>query len=93
MRYYILDEKQPLGFLEVSKDEYIALFGDENIRTYVSAVYQGEILIDDVPAELRASVQTVVDNRINRWGLYENIEDTPIESERNMATEEVANEN
>lgn len=70
MRYYILDEKQPLGFLEVSKDEYVALFGDETIRTYVSAVYQGEIHIDDVPAELKASVQAVVDNRINRWGVY-----------------------
>lgn len=70
MRYYILDESQPLGFIEVSKSEYDALFGDETIRPYVSKVYSGELIIDDVPEHLRASVRLVVDNRINRWGIY-----------------------
>ena len=70
MRYYIFDEKQPNGFLEVTKDEYIALFGDELTDPYVSKVYRGEIHISDVPAELQASVQAVVDNRIDRWGQY-----------------------
>lgn len=85
-RYYISDENQPLGFLEVSEAEYTALFGDETTHHYVSAVYQGELHIDDVPTDLQASVQAAVDNRINRWGLYENIEETdiPIETEVTM---------
>lgn len=72
MRYYVADEKHPKGFVEVTETEYNALFGDKTIRPYAQAVYHNEMAIDDVPVELKASVQMVVDNRINRWGLYDN---------------------
>ena len=75
MRYYIEDENQPNGFLEVTKDEYSALFGDDIIRTYVQAVYCGDIAIDDVPPEHKDTVQNVVTNKTNRWGVYKNCEE------------------
>ena len=76
MRYYIFDEKQPNGFLEVTKGEYIALFGDEVTGPYVQAVYRGDIVIDDVPGEHREAVQTIVANKVSQWGMYEDQEAT-----------------
>lgn len=70
MKYYIDDTSQPNGFLEVSETEYKSFFGDEIIRTYVQSVYRGEITIDDVPYEYREAVETVVANKVKRWGRY-----------------------
>lgn len=70
MKYYIADDSQAKGFVEVSEAEYNALFGDDAIRPYVQAVYCGEITIDDVPTEYQECVQTVVSNKVSRWGLY-----------------------
>lgn len=75
MRYYISDTNHPKGFVEVTEDEYIALFGDETIRPYVSKVYCEELLIDEVPTELREAVQAVINNRINHWSRYEEAAD------------------
>ena len=71
MRYYIADESQPKGFIEVTEAEYISLFGDNTIRPYVQAVYCGEIAIEDVPAVHQGEVRTVVAKRVSRWGLYD----------------------
>ncbi len=73
MKYYIEDKSQPKGFIETTETEYMALFGDDTIRPYVQAVYCGEIAIDDVPYEYQETVQAVVSNKVNRWGLYESI--------------------
>lgn len=70
MRYYISDENHPMGFVEASEAEYTAIFGDETIRPYASKVYYGELSIDEVPVELRASVQATVNEKIKRWGEY-----------------------
>ena len=77
MRYYIEDANQPNGFLEVTEAEYNALFGDDITRPYVQAVYYGDMTIDDVPAEHREAVKTVISNKVSRWGLYKNIEEYP----------------
>ena len=71
MRYYIADESQLKGFIEVSEAEYNSLFGDETIRPYAQAVYRGAIAIGDVPTEHQEAVRTVVANKISRWGLYD----------------------
>ena len=77
MRYYIEDKSQPNGFIEVTETAYKALFGDDTIGQYVRAVYSGDMVIDDVSIEHREAVQTVVSNRVNRWGLYQKTEDYP----------------
>ena len=76
MRYYIADESCQKGFVEVTETEYNALFGDVTIRSYVQAVYRGDVLIEDIPTEYQAAVRIVVANKIDRWGAYKNIEDT-----------------
>ena len=73
MRYYIADESQPKGFIEVTETEYNALFGDATIRPYAQAVYRGEMAIYDVPYEHQSSVMSIVANKISRWWQYENI--------------------
>lgn len=88
MRYYIIDESQPNGFLEVTKAEYVSLFGDESTRKYVSAIYSGELSIEEVPTELQASVRAVVDNRNNRWGRYADQETSALK----MGTDEIYDE-
>ena len=80
MRYYIADESQPKGFIEVSEAEYNSLFGDEIIRPYAQAVYSGAIAVEDVPTEHQEAVRTVVANKISRWGIYDeaiDIENAP----------------
>lgn len=69
-RYYIADLNAPKGFAELSEDEWYALVGDDTTRPYASQLYCGDITIEDVPEELRETVQDIVDNKIARWGLY-----------------------
>lgn len=70
--YYIADNTQPKGFIEVTENEFYALVGTEETRPYASEVYRGEISIEEVPEDLREAVQVVVDNRIARWDEYKN---------------------
>lgn len=69
-RYYIADNTQPKGFIELSEAEFVALYGTDETRPYTGKLYRGEITIDDVPSELREEVQTIVANKIARWGAY-----------------------
>lgn len=71
-RYYIIDNTQPKGFVEVIEAEWNAVIGTEEIRTYAYSIYRGELSIEEVPEVLRESVQAVVDAKIARWGTYEN---------------------
>ena len=75
MRYYVSDKNHPMGFTEVSESEYIAIFGDETIRPYTSKVYYGELSIDEVPIELQTSVLSAVEERVRRWGLFDDAVD------------------
>lgn len=77
-RYYISDPTAPKGFVELTEEEWFALMGDDTTRPYAAQVYRGDITIDDVPADLREAVQSVVDTKVARWGLYaeRNISDT-----------------
>lgn len=68
--YYISDQTQPRGFVEVTETEFVALIGDETTRPYAGKVYRGEITIEEVPEELREAVQAVVDAKIARFGEY-----------------------
>ena len=70
-RYYIPDLMAPKGFVEVYETEFFYLFGNETLRPYVAKVYRGKITIDEVPEEYRQEVETVVNNRIARFGEYE----------------------
>ena len=78
--YYIADNTQPKGFVEVTEAEFYALIGTEETRPYANRVYRGELSIDEVPEELRAEVQAVVDTKIARWGTYETREITDSEA-------------
>lgn len=69
--YYIADNTQPKGFIEVTEAEWNALIGTEETRPYANQVYRGELSIEEVPEDLREAVQAVVDTKIARWGTYE----------------------
>lgn len=81
-RYYISDPTAERGFVELTESEWLAIIGDDTTRPYASQLYRGDITIEDVPEELREVVQSVVDNKIARWGLY---------SERNISDTEALN--
>lgn len=80
-RYYISNPNNEKGFDEVTQAEFFAVIGDETHRPYASKVYRGEMLLEDVPEEYRATVATIVANRIAKFGQYkktdELIEDYP----------------
>ena len=69
-RYYITDPTAERGFVELTETEWFALIGDDTTRPYATQVYRGEITINEVPEELRETVQSIVDTKIARWGLY-----------------------
>lgn len=78
--YYIADNTQPRGFVEVSESEFIALVGDDTTRPYAGKVYSGVMSIDEVPEELREAVAAVVANRTERFGAWSERELTPQEA-------------
>ena len=83
--YYIADNTQPKGFIELTEAEFYALIGTEKTRPYATKVYRGELSIEEVPEELRAEVQAVVDAKIARWGTYES-RDIPDSEALNIIT-------
>lgn len=68
--YYISDPNAEKGFVEVTEEEWTSLIGDEATRPYASAVYRGEMIIDEVPEEVREAVAEIVANKNARFGLY-----------------------
>lgn len=81
--YYITDPNAEKGFVEVTEDEFTSFVGTEEARPYASKVYRGAISIEDVPEDIRVQVQTVVDNRIARFGEY-NKQEIPAEELKSM---------
>lgn len=71
MTHYYIAANNEKGFEEITEAEWLALFGDETTRPYANKVYKGELSIDEVPEELRESVQAVVNAKIAKWGTYE----------------------
>lgn len=69
--YYIKSSTTEWGFDKVTKEDFFSFLGNETIRPYVRQVYHNEITIDEVPEEYRQEVETVVNNRIARFGEYE----------------------
>ena len=67
-KYYIADPNQ--GQIEITEEEYISIFGTEDIKDYVVDIYYNKISISEVPTELQERVQTTVNNRIARFGAY-----------------------
>lgn len=68
-KYYISYPNK--GLTEVTEEEYISVFGTEDIRKYCSNVYHNKITISEVPTELQEQVQIKVNNRITIFGEYE----------------------
>lgn len=68
--YYITDNTQPKGFIELTEIEWLALIGDETTHPYATKVYRGKIAINDVPEDLQEVVQAIVNAKIARWGEY-----------------------
>lgn len=81
--YYIVDPTAEKGFVEVPEDEFTSFVGSEETRPYTSKVYRGELPIEEVPEDIRVQVQTVVDNRIARFGEY-NKQEIPAEELKSM---------
>lgn len=69
-RYYISDKAAPNGFVELTYEEWLALFGTDETAPWASKVYRGEITLDDVPEDIREEVEAVVAAKVARWGLY-----------------------
>ena len=69
-RYYISNPEAEKGFEELTEAEWLGLFGEGENRTYANQVYRGEISIYDVPEENRATVETIVANKIAKFGKY-----------------------
>lgn len=86
--YYISNPSLPRGFEEVTKFEFLALTGDDSTRPYVKQVYRGELSINEVPEELREAVQSVVDAKIARFGVYAS-QDIPANELKNMIEEAI----
>lgn len=70
-KYYLLNRNAPLGFEEVTEEEYLAVVGLPPVKDYAFKVYRGQMSIEDVPEEHREATQAVVDAKIARLGAYQ----------------------
>lgn len=70
-KYYLLNRNAPLGFEEITEEEYLAVVGLPPVKDYALKVYRGKMSIDDVPEEHREATQSVVDAKIARLGVYQ----------------------
>lgn len=86
--YYISDPSSEKGFEEVTEEVFTSLIGDESTRPYATKVYRGTLSIDEVPEDLRETVQAVVDARIAKWGEY-NHQEIPAGELKSMVEEAV----
>jgi hypothetical protein len=75
-KYYICSTT---GDIEVTKEEYLALIGEPPVSSYANQVYKEIITINDVPTEYREQVNTIVYNKIAKWGEYKNQTITALE--------------
>ena len=84
MRYYAQRNESNIltaigtgyGGTEITEDEYNTLLGE--IRTkaaLVNSLYNGEITIEDVPADWREEIQRRVDERIAAEAMVEETEE------------------
>lgn len=79
--YYIINPNFNSGLIEVTESEFYSIIGDEEHRDYASKVYKGIMSIDEVPEENRATVESIVAARINKFGEYNS---QPISNEEFM---------
>lgn len=79
MRYYYTCKNEPQGLIELTESEYISLIGTTETAPYARKLYRGEITAADVPDEIRTEVETIVQNRIARFGTYAERHITPNE--------------
>lgn len=79
MSYTIIHYVNVHGQESLTEAEYLALFGNDTQRPYADQLYRGDITLADVPEDLQESVQTIVNNRIARWGLWRNLPASPHE--------------
>lgn len=70
-KYYLLNKNAPLGFEEITEEEYLAVVGLPPVKDYAAKVYRGKMSIEDVPVEHREATQAVVDAKIARLGAYQ----------------------
>lgn len=70
-KYYLLNRNAPLGFEEVTEEEYLAVVGLPPVKDYAFKVYRGQMSIEDVPEEHREATQAVEDAKIARLGAYQ----------------------
>ena len=68
--YYIIDQTAERGFIEVTESEYISINGTAETAPYARQLYRGEITAADIPEDIRTEVETIVQNRIERFGTY-----------------------
>lgn len=68
-RYYIRTDNSN-GFEEVSEFMYLTLKSNKQNRAYADKLYRGEILLQDIPEDRRDSIQSIVSERIEKYGSY-----------------------
>lgn len=73
-KFYLYSAAHEGCYDEVAETEWLTIIGDNDHRKYASQVYCGKISIEEVPEDKRETVQKIVNNKIARWGSFDNRE-------------------
>ena len=71
MNYYYIPSATDQGYVEVAEAEFNAMVAKRQQRIYSHKVYCGEIKLENVPEEHRETVRSIVDERVAKYGKYE----------------------
>lgn len=80
MNYYCILSSVAEGYEQVDESTFISMVAEKQCKKYASKIYLGVIELDSVPEELRESVQKLVDEKVEKYGKYEDSLTTPFEA-------------
>lgn len=78
-RYYLFSEKEQT-YKSVDESTFLSLVAEKQRKNYANKVYRGEIELGGVPEEHREIVQKLVDEKVVKYGKYEDKVITPVEA-------------
>lgn len=80
MNFYYIPSATDQGYEQMEESAFFSMIAEKQRKNYANKVYYGKIELDSVPEEHRETVQTLVTERVAKYGRYEDKRISPFEA-------------